>query len=165
MGGARGQIRSGDLLAWRGATALDELIEHFSGGSYCHVGIALVENGEIQVLQAMEGRGVEKVSLSDHLPCDWIETAIAWTAETEAFALAKLGQRYSYLDALEVGLGFAPTDTRGLICSTYARAVLLKARLDLPLKGLTPAALVNDLLDLGCPLQNVGGSGVRAGAD
>ena len=151
----RSQIRSGDLLAWRGATALDELIEHVSGGSYCHVGIALVENGDIFVLQAMECAGVEKVHLADHLPCDRIETGIAWTSETEAFALAKLGQRYSYLDALEVGLGLAPTDRRGLICSTYARDVLLKAGVKLPLAGMTPSAIVNDLIDLGCSLRLV----------
>ena len=149
------QIQSGDILAWRGSSALDRLIEHVSGGSYCHVGVAYVAGGTISVLQAIEGAGVNKVALADNLPCDHIPTGLAWTQAVEDFAVRQIGRRYSYLDALEVGIGIKPTDHRGLICSTYARDVLIHAGLKLPLTGMTPSALVDDLLDLGADLRLV----------
>ena len=161
----RPQIRSGDLLAWRRATPFAQLIRHWTGGSYSHVGIAWRFRGRLFVLQDKEKQGIDLVALSDNLPCDWIRTDAAWTDEVEIEAMAHLGQSYSLLNCVLAGLNIKPIGVRR-ICSEYAYGILRAAGVmrssslshhkDLYAKPvLNPSQLVNLLLDLGKTLATV----------
>jgi len=150
-------IHSGDILAFRGTGLVSELIQHVEGGAYSHVAVAFVEpDGALAVLEAREGAGVRKVAAKgyiDSYKVDRVECAVNWTCELETFALSKLGQPYSYLAALDVGLGLTPPDG-AQICSLYARDVLTQAGFSFPRRGMTPQALVDDLLDAGKSLSH-----------
>ena len=154
---ARSQIQSGDLLAWRGETALGRLVRMATGGSWSHVGVAWHFRGRLFVLEAREGAGVQLRAASNALPFDWIATGNLWGAPSEALALALLGRPYSYGDFVQAGLGLRLTDKRGFICSEYAAFVLGAgdpSREAYPVAP-TPAALVDHFLDSGAPLSTV----------
>lgn len=153
---ARGVIRSGDLLAWRGRGPISWLIRHVTGGSHTHAGVAWRFRGRLFVLEAREGRGVQIRALSQATPFDWIVTGIAWTDDAERVALAGLGRPYSYRDAIRTAFGLSQRRP-GDICSEYAARVLRTAD---PLKhhyppNPTPSDLVNFFLDGGAPLRVV----------
>lgn len=106
---ARAVIRSGDLLAWRGSGLVGRMIRHWTGESWSHVGIAWVIGGRVLVLEAREGRGVVASPLSRRLGCYSLPTGAAWDEPMQARALERLGEPYSYLDALRAGLGLRPS--------------------------------------------------------
>jgi len=141
---ARALIRSGDILAWCGTQSISQLIRHVEGGSWSHVGIAWVIGGRVLVLQAQEFSGINIMPLSQLLPVDWISTSIHWTEAVEAKALARVGEAYSYLDALRVGLGLRPHSDK--ICSLFANSI---DGFDFSPEGLTPSRLVELLMDNG----------------
>lgn len=154
---ARSQIRSGDLLAFKGESLLGRLVCHVTGSDYSHVGIAWRFRGRLFILEAREGRGVGIRAASNALPFAWAKLDLAWTNEAEDFALSALGKPYSYLDALKAGLGFPLTET-GLICSEYAATIQahLDARFfDKGVRPTTPAALVNFWSDHGAALRTI----------
>lgn len=145
-------IRSGDIIAFRGTGLVSELIQHVEGGTYSHVAVAYLEpDGTLSVLEAREGVGLRKIAAKGYLEqykVDRVACAVNWTFQLETFALSKIGQPYSYIAALEVGLGLTPPDG-ALICSLYARDVLSQAGFSFPRAAMTPQALVDDLLDAG----------------
>lgn len=152
---ARNQIRSGDLLAWRGRGPVSWLIRHVSGGAHTHVGVAWWLHGRLFILEAREGVGVQIRAASAALSFDWIKTGAVWTERVEQYALSKLGKPYSYIDALQAGLGF-PLNQDGYICSEYAAELFrrMDARSAL-LFSPTPTDLVQFWLDQGASLRSV----------
>lgn len=119
----RQQIKSGDLLAWSTSSAIGRLIRMWTGQTYSHVGIAWVVGERVFVIEAMDGIGVRIMPLSDRLPFYHISTIIGWTNERETLALSKVGERYSYLDAIRAGLGIKTT-AKGWQCAEFAAMVL-----------------------------------------
>lgn len=150
----RPQIRSGDLLAWRGSTAFSRLIRHWTGGSYGHVGIAWLFKNRVFVLQEKERQGINLVALSDNLPCDWIATDAVWTDAVETEAMRHLGQSYGMLNCVLAGLNIEPVGVKR-ICSEYAYRLLQLSGVIDKQHALTPTQLVNLLLDLGKGLATV----------
>lgn len=147
-------IKSGDLLAWRHSTLFAELIRHWTGGSYSHVGIAWLFRDRIFVLQDKEKQGINLVALSDNLPCDWISTGAVWTEIVETEAMRHLGQSYSFLNCILAGLNIHPVGVKR-ICSEYAYSILQLSGVIEKQHALTPVQLVDLLLDLGKPLSMV----------
>ena len=144
---ARASIKSGDVLAWRGTSFLARMIRMATGGSWSHVALALWLHDRLFVVQSKEGgrTGLELASVAvRRSPCDWIATRAAWTDAIEGQALDLLGVPYSYVAAVEVGFGLAPTG-RGQVCSLYCSDVLALAGIVLPRKGLNPQFMVEDL--------------------
>ena len=152
---SRNNIKSGDLIAFRGTGPFSRFIARVTGNSYTHVGIAITMKNRVMVIQDKELKGVELIPLSSMLPCDWIGTNAQWTEEAETFAFSNIGQSYSYINALLAGLGFPPIG-KNSICSEYAASVLKKANvLKTDTVILTPGNLVDTLLDLGHPLEKI----------
>lgn len=152
---ARQQIKTGDLLAWRGRGSISWLIRHITGGVHTHVGIAWWLHGRLFILEAKEGVGVQIRAASAALSFDWLQLDLAWSFEVEEFALSKLGKPYSYVDALQAGLGF-PLNQDGYICSEYAAELYkrLDARASI-LTSPTPTDLVQFWLDQDVTLRSV----------
>jgi hypothetical protein len=125
----RHDIRSGDLLAWKGTSWVGRFIRHWTGSDFSHVGIAWVFADRVFVLEAREFRGVQITPLSSALPCYWISTGIKWTPALEEAALDEVGQRYSFADAIRAGVGLKPRSANGWQCAEYAAWLLYLARL------------------------------------
>ena len=147
-------IKSGDLFAWRKTTPFAQLIRHWTGSSYSHVGIAWTFRNRVFILQDKEKQGINLVALSDNLPCDWIPTNANWTDEVETEAMRHLGQSYSMLNCILAGLNIPPVGVNR-ICSEYAYKILQLAGVVKYEFALTPSQLVDLLLDLGKPLREV----------
>lgn len=152
----RGEIRSGDLLAWshRGWGSLYDLqvqaVRMFTRSEYCHVGIAWVIGGRVLVLEAVSA-GVRIMPLSSLLPCYWLPLSVAWNWVVEDFALARVGERYSRWQAVLAGLRLLkPGEDRLWQCAEYAWMNLAHAGTDLG-PVITPSGLVAAAQRLGAP--------------
>lgn len=150
----RSNIKSGDILAFRGTTFISRFIRMWTGGSWSHVAIAWVHDDRVFLMEAREFNGVEIRAVSESLPCDWISTGAVWSENIERLAMERLGKPYSYKDCLRVGVGLKPThDDR--VCSVYASTVLRAGGVHVPDRPQTPQSLVSHLLDSGCPLRTL----------
>lgn len=107
---ARGQIKTGDLLAWSHGGWADwhdiqvMLVRAFTRSEYSHVGMALVGAGRIFILEAV-GAGVRLWPLARELPFYWIRRPRELGAEAVDFAFDRLGDGYSKLQAIRAFLG------------------------------------------------------------
>ncbi len=151
---ARSQIKSGDVLAWRGKSLLARLIEWVTGGAYSHVGIAYWLEDRLMVVQQREFTGQDMAFLSDNLPFDWISTNITLSTAAKGVMFEQLEHPYSYLDAVRIGLAIAARK-QGRICSTFAAQVLDACGFDLPDRVQSPSSLVAALLKQGAALQSL----------
>ena len=154
---ARVHIKSGDVLAWRGSTWVSDFIRRVTGGDYSHVAIAWWYQGHLYVIQSQGAKQTGIFRLSKKVReahIDWIATGVVWTPKLEAYALDLLDKDYSYMSAIAVGLDRMPPPG-GQVCSLLCADVLDHAGLHLPRKGMTPEALVSDLLALGCERVNL----------
>lgn len=102
----RTNIQSGDLLLWetREIASLTDifliLVQKILNTKYSHVGIAIVDNDRVMVLQADVPK-VELIPVSNagdfyHLPL-----AIKWKPEYNKFLYKELGKKYSLLDTIK----------------------------------------------------------------
>ncbi len=148
---ARRRIRSGDVLAWRGQGRISDFIRRVTGGDYSHVALAWWCRDHLYVIQSQGGDETGIFRLSKRVregDIDWLTTGITWTPALEAHALDLLDKDYSYLACAAVGLGLTPP-RGGQVCSLLCADVLDHAGLKLARRGMTPEALVQDLLALG----------------
>lgn len=105
--GARLRIRNGDVIAWRGQSCIGRLIRLVTGEPYSHVALALWVHGRLMAVEAVEGRGVVMRPISQRLPVYWVSSdEIAQPNWRQV--LGRLGQDYSYGDAIRAGLGLRP---------------------------------------------------------
>ena len=136
---ARPNIKSGDLIAFRGRGLFPWLIRAVTRSAYDHVAIAWVAGGRVLLLESRIAHGGVTIqrALSQALPdgATWIPTGAVWDADHEERAFAPLGQPYGWVDMLRAGLGLRAT-SRGYQCAEYA-AQILGVVLPVP----TPAAL------------------------
>jgi len=146
----RGDIVSGDLLAWshRGfGWNLHDLevqaVRVFTRSEYCHVGIAWEIAGRVFALEAVQA-GVRIFPLSRMLPFYWLQHDGLWTDQVEAYALEKVGQAYSKRQAIAAFLGcLKPGADDRWQCAEYAREIL--NRMGHAFRGVTPGDLVLEL--------------------
>lgn len=151
---AKEDIKSGDLLAFKGESWMSSIIRRFTKGSWTHVGIAWKYKSRLFILEARQYYGVSIRPVSDALPCGWISIPTTWNNDVEEFALERLGKTYSYQDAIKVGLGIDPIhDDR--VCSLYAAAVLRKAGIPVNCINPHPDRLVQYLLQSEYPLVEI----------
>lgn len=147
----REQIKSGDLLAWSGRSAIGVGIRALTASSWSHVGIAYALAGRVWVLEAREFSGVQIVPLSSYLECAWIPTAAKWTDSVDAYAVSKIGKvGYAYRKALQAWYTAASgkrvplhPDADTQICSSFVPIVLRKAGVDFPDRLMTPSECVD----------------------
>jgi hypothetical protein len=144
--GARGQIKSGDLLAWSHrswASWYDlqvQAVRVFTRSEYCHVGVAWVVAGRVFVIEAVTPQ-VRIFPLSKLLPFYWMPLGAPWKKETEEFALSQVGLYYSKWQAVKAYFGYTDKDDIWQ-CAALTRAILSADGVDLNPEKETPSALV-----------------------
>ena len=144
-------VKTGDVLAFRGNSSISEVIERIEDGRHSHVAFAYFDGDELFVIESREFVGVRKIKSSGYLDqykIDLIQTSGMWSPSVEAYVLSQIGHEYSYLAAVEVGLGLTPGPLQ-LVCSLFVADAF-----GLPRKGMTPETLVYDLIDAGCVLSS-----------
>ena len=155
----RGDIRSGDLLAWSGRSLGGWMVRHFTGARISHVGLALWVGPRLFAIEARPGIGVTMRLLSTALPCEWSPLkldAARWTP-AEEFALQTLGRGYSWLDAILAGLGLPPRQWDRYQCAEfvaecYRRAGLAPFRRPALGQRLIPDEIQRRIMTLGKPV-------------
>ncbi len=101
----RGQIASGDIIAWthrKWGSFYDikvQLVRIFTRSEYSHVGTAWVVGERVFVIEAVEPK-VRIYPLSKYDEFYWMPMKAPWTKKTEALALSKVGDTYSTRDAM-----------------------------------------------------------------
>ena len=151
-----GLLKSGNVVAFKvNKNFLDKIVTFFSG-PYHHCGILFTNptNNEVMIYEASY-YGIRLVGFNvGYLPFDLIETNIDFTPDVENYANAQVGKHYSWINFLLVifHLNFS---IFGFICSTLVGSILRKANDKLSISGLTPTALVNDLLSQGKKLVTI----------
>lgn len=159
----RGQIADGDVLCFSGRHWLSNWIRRLTHGRYSHGGLAFWWDDRLMVLQAEAGPGVQSLPASRAIAkysgtVDWYP--LAPEHRTDVFvktltevAMSRLGDPYSLLDLVRIGLHYAigtrlPKETRTqhtFVCSQYVAHCYREAGLDLapsrPDIGTTPEDL------------------------
>jgi hypothetical protein len=104
------------------------------------------------VIEAVSS-GVRIFPLSRLLPFYWIPIKLDWTTAVEEFALSKVGEPYSQLDALAAALGLLKIGAgKYWECAEYVMTVLKHAGKDYTGRYLaTPTAVVTALQSDGIP--------------
>ena len=148
---ARPLVKSGDLLAFSGGSWRSwndikvNLVRLFTRSTYSHVGLAWVVGGRVFVLEAVRPK-VRIFPLSQRGDFFLIRLDASWRADTEAFALARVGYDYSELDAVK---GFLDCLEPGQVsqCAAFVLEVLRQDGTALGQRA-TPDAVVQAALAL-----------------
>ena len=156
----RGDIRSGDLLAFSGHSLGGWIVRHFTGARISHVGVAVWVGPRLFCIEAMPGIGVTMRLLSTALPCEWspLDLPAERWAPAEEFALCTLGRGYSWLDAILAGLGLPPRQWDRYQCAEfvsecYRRAGLPPFRRQTIGSRLIPDEIQRRAMTLGAPVE------------
>ena len=146
----RDQIRSGDLLAWsqKGIHSLGDIVSHAirfaTESEYQHVGMAWVSGGRIFVIEAYPPE-IRVRPLSDLTPFYHVNMNVQWNHEVERFLLDRVGQKYSYLEALRAYFGRPIKNNQLWECGEFAHDFYATAGIDLG-DAYTPAEVVEAAL-------------------
>lgn len=151
-GRARALVLDGDVLAWRGRSLIGRIVRHTTGESHSHVGLAMWLHGRLMAVEAVEGRGVVIQPVSRRLPVDWARPPAPIKADM-SLALTRVGQSYSWLDAVRAGLGLRPKHA-GWQCAEFVMAALKPGRAH---AGATPGSVVDWILASGGWLKRLEG--------
>jgi hypothetical protein len=147
---AREQIRSGDILAWTHRswkTWYDfkiQMVRLFTQSEYSHVATAWVIGDRVFVIEAVTPL-VRIFPLSKLGSFYWIPTNCKWSDTAEEFALDKVGQGYSQLQAIQAFFGKVTNDDKWE-CAELASRIAEIDGIDLG-KLYTPSAVVNKALE------------------
>jgi hypothetical protein len=142
---ARGRIRSGDLIAQshRGWGSFHDfkvqMVRAFTQSEYSHAATAWTIGNRVFVIEAVMPL-VRIYPLSKLGEFYWIPLQAAWSPQTEALALDKVGQPYSQLDAIEAFFRLPNADGKWE-CAELARAIALSDGINLG-DTATPTAVV-----------------------
>jgi hypothetical protein len=156
----RGNIKSGDVLAWshRGWGSLYDfkiqMVRLATRSEYSHVGVAWVVGSRVLVIEAVEPRArlypLSKLGSFYHIGMD-----APWAVETEEAALTLVGVEYRQLEAIR--LFFKDREPGNASeCAALVLEVLGKDGFDLGRRA-TPDAVVQAALELGkslCYVEN-----------
>lgn len=92
-------IESGDLIAWTSTDSFYlKIVRLFTLSEYTHVGVAVVENGEVYVVEANRPK-VEKNKLSRRTPIYHIPMGVEYTPEANELLHSYIGKKYSVIQA------------------------------------------------------------------
>ena len=129
----RDQIKSGDVITFRGQGPICAGIRWWDKSEAAHVATAWAVGGRVLLLESRTAhKGVTihrelSTALADG--ATWRQTPEVWTEAHLARALSMLGVKYGLVDALRAGLGLRAT-SQGMQCAEYAAFI----------KGLDPRA-------------------------
>lgn len=152
----RVELRTGDVLLWRGRRLFSWVIRWLGRSVYSHAGIVVrlrLHSGSDRVMlaESVEGKGCRLVPLSDAVAAggwiDWyrVDHTVAWP-DADAIAdaaLGNLGQRYGWGSIWRIfGRRLVPVNQersmddgalsgREMVCSEFVSHVLRRAGVDL----------------------------------
>lgn len=152
----RGELRTGDVLLWRGRRLFSWVIRWLGRSVYSHAAIVIripMLGGcdRVMIAESVEGKGCRLIPLSSAIEAggwiDWfqVDTTVAWPDLrnlTDA-ALENLGQRYGWGSiwrifrrrVIPVGQERSMDDRapsgREMVCSEFVSHVLRRAGVDL----------------------------------
>lgn len=155
---ARPLIQPGDIIAfthegWNSWSDIEsQIVRMFTRSEYSHVGIAWPIAGRVMILEAVVPM-IRIYPLSKLLPFYWVSHKNRLTPEAEEYALSRVGEEYSKMEAIKGFLGKTRSDNRWQ-CAEYAKAVLREAGCAYLGKD-TPSALVFDAISNGSNLTLV----------
>lgn len=124
---ARGGIRNGDVIFFRGSGVLAWLVRWWTGCPYSHVGLAWRVSGRVLVLESRPAhRGVTidrplSKALADG--AYWVPLWVDWVHGPEERALCRLGVKYGWCNALLAAFAVRSRG-RALDCSEFVGYVL-----------------------------------------
>lgn len=155
----RPQIQSGDILAWshKGWKSFYDvqiqLVRMATRSEYSHIGVAWVVAGRVFVIEAVVPQ-VRIYPLSKEVPFYWIPCGkYYWNDEVEEYALNKVGDEYSKIQAIMAFFNKIRTGEDSLWqCSELANKVLTVGGLLKTDEAVsTPTAVVEVLQNKGYP--------------
>lgn len=93
-------IKSGDLVTWKGRKGfINNIIRLFTLSEYTHVGIAVVEDDDIYVVEAVSPC-IRKIKLSGRTPFQVIPMNVNYDITLDNFLNSIIGRRYSMIQAI-----------------------------------------------------------------
>lgn len=152
------KIKSGDLLVWdAGTTGLISeiygfIIQIFTRSEYIHVGVALVEDGEVYFVEAAPP-AIKQSKLNQYVPFYHIPMDIDWTDGHRDILLSKIGQKYSIWEAI-MGYLKSPTSDRYWQCAEFVHWFYREIGIDINF-GYTPKSVVNAAQQAGHPMLKI----------
>lgn len=144
----RPHIRSGDLILFNEKGPMASLIKWTTHSIWAHCGLAWVVGNRVFVLECRARSGVTMRPLRQSRPFDMIRTNAPWSPDAEEFALGRLQQPYSFIDAIRIGLNQKPSQS-GLVCSVYAGETLIIDGFPIDITGLSPEKLASFYISRG----------------
>jgi hypothetical protein len=124
---ARPQIRSGDLLLFRGTGFSAWLVRQWTGSPFSHVGLAWCIGGRVLVLESRPEYGGVTINraLSQALGDGptWMALGVTWDEAMEERALAVLGSSYGWKNSLRSAFGIRVSGDE-VECAQYVFHVL-----------------------------------------
>lgn len=135
-------IRSGDLIAYSNNNFIGRIIRGWTGETFSHIGVAYIEDGRIYILEAQDGTGVCKRFLSEEEIFYLIKHNMDFTETEIRRAKLKIGDKYSYTDAILAGLGLGTVYSGSWQCAEYVSYIF-----DLNIKAPTPGNIIDHILD------------------
>lgn len=136
-------IKTGDLLAWSGNGPFGYVVRFFTMSEFSHVGIAVVEDDSIYVVEAIAPR-VRKVKLDNRMPLFHIPMNLRVGEDELDFLHSLIGAKYSYLQALMSYFRIHVDDNKWY-CTELAYAFYKKLDLEFD-KKLTPTRFINQAI-------------------
>lgn len=127
----RPEIRSGDLVFFRGKGIGPWFIRTWTKSRWSHCGIAWVIGERVLLLEAHPFAGVRAIPMSEKHP-DYYFDIGCWNKYAEAAALDKLAESYGWLDCARAGIGLPTLPDSHYQCAEYAVEVLRAAGLSVP---------------------------------
>lgn len=154
------RIRSGDLLAWSHRTPWYRswhdfkiaMVRMFTMSEFSHVGVAWRVGGRVMVIEAVQP-SVRIIPLSKTGEFYWVPVPAQFTDDVLEFALSKVGEPYSQLQAMEA-LFRLPSDDNKWECAELSRSILARAGVDLG-DVATPTAVVHKAMEGGALVRIV----------
>ena len=130
---ARPNIKSGDVIAFRGHGLFCWAIRAVTRSQWSHVALAWVVGERVLLIESRASRMGVTIDrpLSTAGACTWIPTGAAWGVWPESVALDALGIAYGWLDVFRAAGGLSPRN-RGLHCAEYVADVLAAAGVKWP---------------------------------
>lgn len=146
-------IKSGDLIAWTGTKGFyNKLIRLATLSEYTHVGIAVIENGKLYVVEATRPV-VRKVELSGMTPFYHIPMGVVVDTVLTKVLEDFIGKKYSLLQAALSVFNIYINDDKWY-CTELCYEFYKKAGYEFD-KRLTPTKFVKQAVSYGDVINNI----------
>lgn len=146
-------IKSGDLIAWSSKKGFyNNLIRVVTLSEYTHVGIAIIENGKLYVVEATRPV-VRKVELSGRTPFHHIPMGIDITDDLIDTLNQFIGKKYSTIQAMLSVFNIYINDDNWY-CTELCYEFYSKANIKFE-KRLTPTRFVKQAISYGNVINNI----------